>query len=200
MKFCDPLASTLLLALTIALPTTSHPKSNPRVLETRPPQYKAGTHDLFASPESRHLRLPHDRWTHPTPLQARSIMLNALDYLDNEWVGLYASIQNFLPIPAASTGLAQLYDQVYSHSLLTWVGNEPERNFLTMTVGFIQLQMRGQAGAAIPWVFVSAFAERLRLATRNGFCGGYTAHYANPTAGVGVVVTLTTVAMVAAAA
>jgi hypothetical protein len=127
-------------------------------------------------------------------------MLNALDYLDNEWVWLYTSIATFLPIPAASTGLAQLYDQVYSHSLLTWVGDEPERNFLTMTVGFIQLQMRGQAGAAIPWVFVSAFAERLRLATRHGFCGGYTAHYANPTAGVGVVVTLTTVAMVAAAA
>ncbi len=127
-------------------------------------------------------------------------MLNALDYLESEWVGLYASIQNFLPIPAASTGLAQLYDQVYSHSLLTWVGDEPERNFLTMTVGFVQLQMKGQAGAAIPWVFVSAFAERLRLATRHGFCGGYTAHYANPTAGVGVVVTLTTVAMVAAAA
>lgn len=127
-------------------------------------------------------------------------MLNALDYLDNEWIGLYTSIAPFLPIPSASRGLAQLYDQVYSHSLLTWVGNEPERNLLTMTVGFVQLQMKGQAGAAIPWVFVNAFAEQLRLATRHGFCGGYTAHYANPTKGMGVVVTLTTVAMVAAAA
>lgn len=46
-------------------------------------------------------------------------MLNALDYLDNERVGLYTSIATFLPIPSASTGLAHLYDQVYSHSLLT---------------------------------------------------------------------------------
>lgn len=200
MKFCDPLASTILLTLTLTLATISHPTSSPRDLETRRPQLEARTHDLLASPEPRRRRFPYSPWTHPTRLQARSIMLNALDYLDNEWVGLYTSIATFLPIPSASTGLAHLYDQVYSHSLLTWVGNEPERNFLTMTVGFIQLQMRGQAGAAIPWVFVSAFAERLRLATRNGFCGGYTAHYANPTAGVGVVVTLTTVAMVAAAA
>lgn len=189
--------STILLVLTLTLPTISYLTLNSRELAIRRPQLKARANNLIAFPNARHF---YDPWTHPTPLQARSVMLNALDYLDSEWIGLYTSIANYLPIPSASTGLAQLYDQVYSHSLLTWVGDEPERNLFTMTVGFVQLQIKGQAGAAIPWVFVSAFAERLRLATRNGFCGGYTAHYANPTKGVGIVVTLTTLAMVAAAA
>jgi len=200
MKVCKAVANTLLLVLTLALPTISPPAFNPTDFEIGPFQLDVSNNDLLAPQRPHPRRLLQNPRTPPTPLQTRSIMLNAVDYLDNEWIGWYTSITSFLPIPFASAGLARLYDQVYSASLLTWVGDEPERNLLTMTMGFLQLQIRGEAGAAIPWVFESSFAEQLRMATRMGFCGGYTAFYSNPTRGVGVVVTLTTMAMVAAAA
>lgn len=80
------------------------------------------------------------------------------------------------------------------------MNDEPEKDFITITVGFIQLQMRCMSGMAIPWDFVHAFAAKMKHSTEMGFRGSYTAFYMNPNVHVSVMVTLTAGAMVAAAA
>lgn len=60
--------------------------------------------------------------------------------------------------------------------------------------------MKADNGIAIPWGFVQSFAGKLRHATAIGFHGSYSAYYSNPTAQMGVMVTLTVIGKAIAAA
>ena len=197
MKFYNALTDILILFLIIPAPISSHPAWITRALDIREPQPKTS---LVPFERARRRRPFHSSHAHQNELQKRFIVENALDHLDDDWIGWFFWVKDYIPIPSASAGLTQLYGQVYSESLLTWVDDEPEKNFITMTVGFVQLTMKGDGAATIPWTFVTAFSAKLRHATSNGFRGSYTAYYSNPAARTGIVVVLTTLTMAAAAA
>ena len=200
MKFCSPLADIPVLFLIIVWPIFSHPTSITRALEIREPQPRTSHNSLVPFERARRRRPFHSPHAHHNELRKRFIVENALDHLDDDWIGWFFWVKEYIPIPSASAGLTRLYSQVYSNSLLTWVDDQPEKNFITMTVGFVQLTMKGDGGATIPWTFVTTFSAKLRHATSNGFRGSYTAYYSNPAARTGIVVMLTTLTMAAAAA
>ena len=200
MKVFSILTKVFIVLSTLALDTTSHPTSNPLDLEAQQPQLENKPTELITFQKPRRRHLIYDPRTHASALQKRWIVENAIDHLNDDWVGWFIWVSEFLPIPQASSALYDIYDRIFSQALLTWVDDEAPQNFVTMTVGFVQLTMKGDNGAVIPWVFVQTFAAKLKHATSMGFRGSYTAYYTNPQAQLGVSITLTTLAMVAGAA
>ena len=94
-----------------------------------------------------------------------------------------------LPIEAAAKVLNAFYSSVALNALGSWASNTP-RVWIKMTAGTLVLLMTSAQGNTIPWDFVAWFALQMLRYTECGYTGLYTAHFSNPTKGIGIWVSL----------
>ena len=198
----SPLLSVdIVLILLVSISTVlSHPTSIVSALKIRRPRHSSPHDSLAAFQQERRRRFVYDPWLHHTDLRKRTIVENALDYLDDDWMGFFDDVAYFLPRPNAASSLYKVYDDIFSHAIGEWVDEQPEKNLISMSEGFVELTMEAFNGAVVPWTFVQTFAARLKHATTQGFVGSYQAVYQDPKRQIGVKVVLAVGAMVAAAA
>lgn len=96
-----------------------------------------------------------------------------------------------MPIADALPKLHEIYTWVFDEAIAGWLAEEPETDAFAMTNGMLRLEMLGENGALIPWMFVQTFVAKLGAATQQGFAGSYRAYYKNPVTGVAVTVVMT---------
>ncbi len=200
MRFARLLFDTVLVIFISASTVLSHPTYTPSAIEIRQPRPESSYDALAAFQKERRRRFVYDPWLHHTDLRKRTIVENALDYLDDDWIGFFDDVAYFLPRPNAASSLYKVYDDIFSHAIGEWVDEQPEKNLISMSEGFVELTMEAFNGAVVPWTFVQTFAARLKHATTQGFVGSYQAIYQDPKRQIGVKVVLAVGVMVAAAA
>lgn len=200
MKTARLLFDTVLVILISTSTVCPHPTSTSITPEIRQLRPESPYDSLAAFQKERRRRFVYDPWLHDAELRKRTIVQNALDYLDDDWLGFFDDVVDFLPRPNAASSLYKVYNDIFSHAIGEWVDEQPEKNLISITEGFVELTMEAFNGAAIPWTFVQAFAARLKHATTQGFAGSYQAIYQDPKKQIGVKVVLAVGAMVAAAA
>lgn len=200
MKFANLLTDTVLVILISTSTVLSHPTSTSKAPEIRQPRPESPYESLAAFQKERRRRFVYDPWLHHTDLRKRAIVENALDYLDDDWIGFFDDVAYFLPRPNAASSLYKVYDDIFSHAVGEWVDKQPEKNLISMSEDFVELTMEAFNGAVVPWTFVQSFAAKFKHATTQGFVGSYQAVYQDPKRQIGVKVVLAVGAMVAAAA
>lgn len=200
MKIPNLLVDRVLFILIFISTVLSHPTFTSEALEIRQPRPSSPYDSLAKFQNERRRHFVYDPWLHHTDLRKRTIVENALDYLDDDWTGFFDDVAYFLPRPDAASSLYKVYSDIFSHAIGEWVDEQPEKNFISMSEGFVELTMEAFNGAVVPWTFVQTFAARLKHATTQGFAGSYQAIYQDPKRQIGVKVVLAVGAMVAAAA
>ena len=94
-----------------------------------------------------------------------------------------------LPIEAAAKVLSAFYSSVALNALGAWASNS-QRVWIKMTAGTLVLLMTSAEGNTVPWEFVAWFALQMLRYTERGYTGLYTAHFSNPSKGIGIWVSL----------
>jgi len=200
MRFARLLFDTVLVIFISTSTVLSQPTYTSSAIEIRQPRPESSYDALAAFQKKRRRRFVYDPWLHHTDLRKRTIVENALDYLDDDWIGFFDDVAYFLPRPNAASSLYKVYNDIFSHAIGEWVDEQPEKNIISMSEAFVELTMEAFNGAVVPWTFVQTFAARLKHATTQGFAGSYQAIYQDPKRQIGVKVVLAVGAMVSAAA
>ena len=94
-----------------------------------------------------------------------------------------------LPIEAAAKVLSSFYSSIALNAVGSWASNTP-RVWIRMTAGTLVLLMTSEEGNTVPWDFVAWFALQMLRYTDRGYTGLYTAHFSNPSKGIGIWVSL----------
>lgn len=165
MRFAYLLVDAVLVILFPISTVLSHPSFTSKAAAIRQHRPESAYESLAAFQKERRRRFVYDPWLHHVDLRKRAIVENSLDYLDDDWIGFFDDVAYFLPRPNAAASLYKVYNDIFSHAIGEWVDEQPEKNLISMSEGFVELTMEAFHGAVVSWTFVQTFAAKLKYAT-----------------------------------
>ncbi|KAL8793898.1 MAG: hypothetical protein Q9195_003517 [Heterodermia aff. obscurata] len=167
--FHAPFILLLLLGVVLAAPS---PRSTPQAQNDVTPALVVPA--LQVGQQSKGLLQPR-YWRHFSPLPLG-------------WNMYYTTFTQILPSQSLVLYLAAVYQSILANTLTTF-SKSPERNIVTLNVGYLEMDFRCET-RTIPWPFIIGFVKMAQGMLNKGFYGFYGAMLSHAQAGQTVYVTL----------